>query len=101
MTYSVRLMAAALRDLDAIEGYYEQHAPRDTERCLDAIEATLGRLSLHAHQAPQRRLGLRRVSTEAFRYHVWYRLFEYERFVQVVAILHHARGDEALASRLP
>lgn len=100
MTYTVRLLANAQRDLADIEAYYDGQAPRETERCLDAIETTLDWITRYAHQPPVSRLGLRHVSTETFRYYVWYRVFEDERFVQVVAILHHRRGDEALAERM-
>ena len=101
MSYTVRLLANAQRDLSDIEAYYDEHVPHETERCLDAIETALDRIALHAHQPAVSRFGLRRVSTETFRYSVWYRLFEEERFVQVVAILHHRRGDDALAERVP
>lgn len=101
VTYTVRLLANAQRDLSDIEAYYDEKVPHETERCLDAIEATLDWIAEHAHQPPVRRFGLRLVSTETFRYYVWYRLFEEERFVQVVAILHHRRGDDALAERMP
>ncbi|MFT3799382.1 type II toxin-antitoxin system RelE/ParE family toxin [Microbacterium sp.] len=101
MSYAVRLLANAQRDLSDIEAYYDEKVPHETERCLDAIEAALDWIADHAHQPPVSRFGLRRVSTETFRYAVWYRLFEEERFVQVVAILHHRRGDDALAERVP
>lgn len=68
---------------------------------LDAIETALDWIGDHAGQPPVNRFGLRCVSTAIFRYAIWYRLFEEERFVQVVAILHHRRGDEALAERMP
>jgi len=81
--------------------YYDEKVPHETGRCLDAIEAALDWITDHAHQPPVSRFGLRRVSTETFRYAVWYRLFEEERFVQVVAILHHRRSDDALTERVP
>lgn len=101
VSYTVRLLANAQRDLSDIEGYYDEHDPHEPERCLDAIETALDWIALHAHQPPASRFGLRRVSTETVRYCVWYRLFEEEQFVQVVAILHHRRGDDALAARVP
>ena len=101
MSYTVRLLAAAQRDLDDVETYYYEQAPHEAQRCLDAIEAALDWIAGYAHLPAVSRFGLRRVSTQTFRYHVWYRLFEDERFVQVVAILHHRRGDEALARRVP
>jgi len=101
VTYRVRLLANAQRDIADIEAYYDEKVPHETERCLDSIEAALDWIAEHAHQPPIRRFGLRLVSTEPFRYYVWYRLFEDERFVQVVAILHHRRGDDALAERMP
>ena len=73
MSYTVRILANAQRDLADVEAYYDERAPHETERCLDEIEAALG----------------------------WYRLFEEERFVQVIAVLHHRRGDDALAERVP
>ncbi|HRP98957.1 MAG TPA: type II toxin-antitoxin system RelE/ParE family toxin [Terrimesophilobacter sp.] len=101
MTYTVRLLAQAQRDLTDIESYYDEHVPRERERCLDSIETALGWVAAHAHQPSMTRLGLRHISTETFRYYIWYRLFEEERFVQVVAILHHRRGDDVLAERVP
>ena len=95
MSYTVRLLANAQRDLAEIEAYYDEHAPHETERCLDSIETALDWIADFAHQPPVSRFGLRHVSTETFRYYVWYRLFEVERFVQVVAVLHHARGRRA------
>lgn len=100
MSYTVRLLANAQRDLVDIEAYYDEHVPHETERCLDAIEAALDWIASYAHQPTVSRFGLRHVSTETFRYYVWYRLFEQERFVQVVAVLHHRRGDDALAERV-
>lgn len=100
MSYTVRLLANAQRDLSDIEAYYDERVPRQTDRCLDAIETALDWIALHAHQPAVSRFGLRRVSTETFRYSVWYRTFEEEQFVQVVAILHHRRGDDALAERV-
>jgi len=101
VSYTVRLLANAQRDLSDIEAYYDEKVPREAERCLDAIEAALDWIADYAHQPPVSRFGLRRVSTETFRYSVWYRLFEEERFVQVIAILHHRRGDDALTERVP
>lgn len=101
MSYTVRLLGNAQRDLADIEAYYDEHAPHETERCLDAIEAALDWIADYAHQPTVSRFGLRHVSTETFRYYVWYRLFEQERFVQVLAVLHHRRGDDALAERVP
>lgn len=101
VSYTVRLLANAQRDLANIEAYYDEHAPHETERCLDAIEAALDWIAAYAHQPAESRFGLRHVSTETFRYYVWYRLFEQERFAQVVAVLHHRRGDDALAERVP
>lgn len=101
VSHTVRLLANAQRDLADIEAYYDEHVPHETERCLDAIEAALGWVAAHAHQPAISRFELRHVSTETFRYYVWFRLFEQERFVQVVAVLHHRRGDDALAERMP
>lgn len=101
MSYAVRLLAKAQRDLADIEAYYDEHIPHETDRCLDAIEAALDWIAGYSHQPTVSRFGLRHVSTETFRYYVWYRLFEQERFVQVVAALHHRRGDDALAERVP
>lgn len=101
MSYTVRILANAQRDLADIEAYYDEHVPLETERCFDAIEAGLDWIAEHAHQPPASRFGLRHVSTERFRYYLWYRLFEEEKFVQVVAVLHHRRGDDALAERVP
>ena len=101
VNYTVRLLANAQRDLSDIEAYYDEHVPHETERCLDAIEIALDWIALHAHQPAAGRFGLRHVSTETFRYYVWYRLFEEERFAQVLAVLHHRRGNEALAERMP
>ena len=101
MSYTVRLLANAQRDLADIEAYYDEHAPHETERCLDAIEAALDWIAAYAHRPTESRLGPRHVSTETFRYDVWYRLFEQERFVQVVAVLHHRRRDDALTERMP
>lgn len=74
VTYTVRLLANAQRDLADIEGYYDENAPHETERCLAAIEAVLDWIEEHAPQPPARRFGLRQVSTETFRYSVWYRV---------------------------
>jgi plasmid stabilization system protein ParE len=101
VSYTVRLLANAQRDLADIEAYFDDHVPHETERCLDAIEVALDWIADNAHQPRVGRFGLRHVSTEKFRYYIWYRLFEPERFVQVVAILHHRRGDDALAERVP
>lgn len=101
MSYTVRLLANAQRDLSDIEVYYDEHVPHETDHCLDAIQSSLEWIELHAHQPAAGRFGLRHVSTETFRYYVWYRLFKEERFVQVVAVLHHRRGDDALAERVP
>lgn len=87
--------------MGAIETYYNEHVPHETERCLDAIEFALDWIAKNAHQPPVVRFGLRYVSTRTFNYHVWYRLFEQEGYVQVVAILHHRRGDDALTERVP
>lgn len=100
MNYSVRLLTNAQRDIADIEAYYDEHAPHETERCLDAIDASLTWIESYAHQRPVRRFGLRQVSTKTFKYYIWYRLFDEERFVQVIAILHHRRGDDALAERV-
>ena len=70
MSYTVRLLANAQRDLSDIEASYDEKVPHETERCLDAIEATLDWITDHAHQPPVSRFGLRRVSTETFRYAV-------------------------------
>ncbi|WP_454301817.1 type II toxin-antitoxin system RelE/ParE family toxin [Salana multivorans] len=101
MSYNVRLVANAQRDLISIEHYYDGAAPHETERCLDAIETALEWVARYAHRPPETRFGLRRVGTAGFPYHVWYRLFERERYVQVLAVLHHRRGDDALAERIP
>lgn len=101
VTYAVALHANAQRDLADIEAYYEENVPHETERCLDAIERALDWIAHRAHQPRVSRFGLRHISTETFRYYVWYRLFEEEKFAQVIAILHHARGDKALAERMP
>jgi plasmid stabilization system protein ParE len=99
VTYTVRLLANAQRDLVDIEAYFDEHVPREKERCLDAIEAALDGITQYAHLPPASRFGLRHISTKRFPYYVWYRLFKDERLVQVVAILHHRRGDDALAAR--
>lgn len=101
MSYTVQLRANAQRDLADIEAYYDEHVPHETQRCLDAIEVALDWIARFAHQRPVRRFGLRHVSTKTFSYYVWYRLFAEEQFVQVVAILHHRRGEQALAERMP
>lgn len=101
MSYTVRLLANAQRDLSDIEAYYNEHVPHETERCLNVIEHALEWIELHAHQPLAGRYGLRCVSTDTFRYSDWYRLFEVEQFVQVVAILHHRRGNDALTARVP
>lgn len=100
MSYTVRLLANAQRDLADIEAYYTENVPHETERCLDAIERALDWIAAYAHQPPASRFELRHVSTDTFRYSVWYRLFEDERSVQVVAVLHHRRGDDALTERV-
>ena len=61
MSYTVRLLANAQRDLSGVEAYYDEHVPHETERCLDAIETALDRIALHAHQPPASRFGLRRI----------------------------------------
>jgi len=101
VSYTVRLLANAQRDLAEIEACYDENVPHETERCLDAIETALDWIGENAHRTAVRRYGLRHISTETFRYYVWYRLFEEEKFVQVVAVVHHRRGDDALAERMP
>jgi plasmid stabilization system protein ParE len=101
VSYTVRLLANAQRDLSDIEAYYDEHVPHETDRCLDATETALEWIELHGHQPAAGHFGLRHASTETFRCYVWYRLFEEERFAQVIAILHHRRGDEVLAERMP
>ena len=101
MTYTIRLVANAQRDIAEIEKYYDENVPQETERCIEAVQAALDWIVHHAHQPPVSRFGLRRVSTETFRYYVWYRVFDHEQFVQVVAVLHHRRGDDALVERMP
>lgn len=99
MSYTVRLLANAQQDIASIEAYYDEHAPYQTDRCLDAIETSLDWIAEYAHQPSPGRFGLRHVSTETFSYYVWYQLFDQERFVQVVAVLHHRRGENALTER--
>ncbi|MCC7128046.1 MAG: type II toxin-antitoxin system RelE/ParE family toxin [Microbacteriaceae bacterium] len=99
MKYTVRLLANAQRDLAEVEAYYEEHAPHETDRCLDAIEAALDWIAMYAHQPAESRFGLRHVSVDTFHYAIWYRLFEQERYAQVIAVLHHRRGEDALSER--
>jgi plasmid stabilization system protein ParE len=101
VSYAVRLLANAQQDLADIEAYYNEKVPHETERCLDGNVAALDWIARNAHQPTVTRFGLRHISSETFKYYVWYRLFEEEQFAQVVAILHHRRGDEALAERMP
>lgn len=101
VTYTVRLLANAQRDLVDIETHYDEQIPHETDRWLDAIEESLDWISAYAHQPSISRFGLRHVRTRTFRYSIWYRLFEEERFVQVVAVLHHRRGDDALTESIP
>lgn len=54
VSYTVRLLANAQRDLSDIEAYYDEHVPHETERCLDAIETALDRIALHAPCAKRR-----------------------------------------------
>lgn len=54
MSYTIRLLANAQRDLSDIEAYYDEHVPHETERCLDAIETALDRIALHAPRAKRR-----------------------------------------------
>jgi len=49
VSYAVRLLANAQRDLSDIEAYYDEKVPHETERCLDAIEAALDRIADHAN----------------------------------------------------
>ena len=74
MTYTIRLVANAQRDIAEIEKYYDENVPHETERCIEAVQAALDWIVHHAHQPPVSRFGLRRVSTETFRYYVWYRV---------------------------
>lgn len=71
MSYTVRLLANAQRDLSDIEAYYDERVPHEIDRCLNAIETALDWIALHAHQLAISRYGLRRVSTETFPYSVW------------------------------
>jgi len=49
VSYAVRLLANAQRDIDDIEAYYDDQVPHETKRCLNAIEAALDWIAGHAH----------------------------------------------------
>ncbi len=99
MTFHVLLDHQAQRDFEEVEAYLDAHAPEQTDRFIDDLEAAIKRIAAHALLRPEIRPGVRRESLTVFRYHLWYRVVPEIEQVEVFAVLHHRRGPDALASR--
>ncbi|PZQ87597.1 MAG: hypothetical protein DI534_14075 [Leifsonia xyli] len=100
MTWRIQILDIAQRDFEAIESYLDEVAPEQTERFIDDFEATVGRVAEQPLLRPEIRTEVRRASLRIFRYHVWYRVFPELEYLEILAILHHARGPQASADRL-
>lgn len=100
MNFQVRLLAAAQSDLLEIEQYYDAHAARQAARCLTSIVASFDWIAEYAPFPAVMPNGLRFVSTGRFPYYVWCRVDEGAAVVEVLAVLHHRRGDDGLGSLL-
>lgn len=100
MTREVYLTANARRDFARIEAHYDPETPHQTVRFrAEVVAMILARISERPRLPAVSRFGLRRMSTGAFPFHVWYRYFADSDTVRVVAILHQGRGPAALAAR--
>ena len=105
MKYGVELNAAAERDLDEIVAFIAEHdLPERAIQVLDAIEATIDRLTTEPNRGTYPRelaaLGIRDFREVFFKpYRIVYRVFETERIVRVFLIADGRRSLQRLLER--
>jgi plasmid stabilization system protein ParE len=99
VTFEIRLLPNAARDVTEVESYYDLEAPEQTARFIEQFITRLVWISEHATLPQVDELGLRHVSMKIYRYHVWYRVLGDSVIVQVVAVLHHSRDPDEVGWR--
>lgn len=103
MTYSLRILRAADRDIDEIAAYIAQDNIDAALRFLDAIDDALQSIRLHPKRYPlveiddDRLRGIRRRGVDGFaRFLVFYAL--HGRTIDVIRVLHGARDIPSVLS---
>lgn len=101
MTVQVLLDDDAWRDYEDVEAYFiEKDLSRLIPRFQEDLFDTLRFIGENPLLRAEVRPGVRHERLRVFKHHVWYRVFEEIEHVEVFAILHDARGPEAIEPRL-
>ena len=96
----VRLTPSARRDFSLVQAYYDEVAPEQTARFIKEFFTVTRRLEDFPYAGPIRRRTARRLSLRVFPYHLWYRVDDQTRKVEVLAVLHHRQSFALLDDRL-
>jgi plasmid stabilization system protein ParE len=101
VTFRLVLERSAQLDVDDAVAYLAARAPEQVVHFVDDLEMTFAGIAENPMLMPEARPGVRVRGMTVFPYGVWYRVFPGLELAEVVAVLHHRRGPDALAKRAP
>lgn len=100
MSYSVLFRAAAELDAEHAQGWYALHAPKQVDRFVDDLAATIASIRQSPSAFRILRRDARRVGLKVFPYLVWYRVHDEQQVIEVLAVVHERQDGERMQSRL-
>jgi len=100
LTYTVRVRAAAERDIELAEDWYAVEAPAHVERFEDRLDRALTRVVAHPLAPKVLIAGARRMHLEVYPYDVWYLVHEELAIIEVVALVHDRQDTTDTVARL-
>ena len=89
----------ALADLDEAYLWYEEQRQGLGVEFIQAIESRLEQIQSNQKQFPRIRFVIRRAIVTRFPYAIFF--IEQERFISIIAVMHHARSPRHWQRRAP
>jgi plasmid stabilization system protein ParE len=90
----------ARADYNAAIDWYRVEAPEQVVRFRAEVRKTLKAITDNPFLSRDRGEGVRKRATAIFPYHVWYKVYEKDRKISVIAVLHYRRAPSLIQGRL-
>lgn len=100
MTYTIRVLAAAERDIERATDWYAVEAPAHVERFEAELHRAIAKIAPHPLVPRVLVSGARRTHLEVYPYELWYLVYDDLRVIEIIALIHDRQDLSEFVSRI-
>lgn len=100
MTYTIRVLATAERDIERAIDWYAVEAPAHVERFEAELHRAIAKIAPHPLVPRVLASGARRIHVEVYPYELWYLVHDDLEVIEIIALIHHRQDRSAFLERI-